>query len=658
MKKPLSTLFLAGLILLLGGCGQGETDGAGEAPSAAAETATAAGVDAEVEAYYAAHPEFFGFKTPADLPADLTWTSNEHLPEIGSPEARKGGTQYGALQDFPRTLRTVGPDSNGGFRPFLLDDVGMTLAHVHPETLELYPGLAESWAVDWDNQTVYTKLDPAATWSDGEPITADDYLFMFWFYRSPYIMAPWYDNFYSTKYTNITRYDDHTISISMAERKPDMDELGMLLRPVPRHFYRQMDDDFSERYQWEFEPTPGPYIVRDQDIRKGRSIALTRLENWWARDKKHWRYRFNPDRIQLSVIRDASKMFEAFKRGDIDQFGLGLAEYWYEKLPDSDPDVQAGYIHKTVFHNQRPRPPFGLWINTAQPLLDNRDIRVGIAHATNWDMVIEKFFRGDNERLDTANDGFGEFSHPTLKAREFDIARAQEHFARAGFSRRGADGILVNEAGQRLSFNLSTGYETMRDVLTILRQEAAKAGLDLRLEVLDGTVGWKQVQEKQHEISFLAFGRFLEQYPRFWEHYHSDNAWDRAFLEDGSVNPDRQPKTQTNNLEAFALLEMDQLIERYRASSDREEMIALSHQMIALHHEHASFVPGFYQGFFRVGHWRWVRYPDGFSYKHSDGAGELFVHWIDTDMKEETLAARRSGKTFEPSITVYDQWAE
>ncbi len=658
MKQPLPTLFLASLVLLLGGCGQAENDGTREASNAAQEAATGAAVDAEVEAFYAANPDFFGFKTLADLPPGLEWTSNEHLPEIGSPEARKGGTQYGALQDFPRTLRTVGPDSNGGFRPFLLDDVGMTLTHQHPETLELYPGLAESWAVDWENQTVYAKLDPAATWSDGQPITADDYLFMFWFYRSPYIMAPWYNNFYSTKYTNISRYDDHTISISMAERKPDMDELGLLLRPVPRHFYRQMDEDFSEHYQWEFEPTPGPYIVRDQDIRKGRSIALTRLENWWARDKKHWRYRFNPDRIQLSVIRDAAKMFEAFKRGDLDQFGLGLAEYWYEKLPDSDPDVQAGYIHKTVFYNQRPRPPFGLWINTAQPLLDNRDIRIGIGHATNWDMVIEKFFRGDNERLDTANDGFGEFSHPTLKAREFDLAKAQEHFARAGFSRRGADGILVNDAGQKLSFNLSTGYETMRDVLTILRQEAAKAGLDLRLEILDGTVGWKQVQEKQHDISFLAFGRFLEEYPRFWEHYHSDNAWDRAFLEDGSVNPDRQPKTQTNNLEAFALLEMDQLIERYRASSDRDEMIALSHQMIALHHEHASFVPGFYQGFFRVGHWRWVRYPEGFSYKHSDGPGELFVHWIDTEMKEETLAARRTGKTFPPSITVYDQWAE
>jgi microcin C transport system substrate-binding protein len=80
--------------------------------------------------------------------------------------------------------------------------------------------------------------------------------------------------------------------------------------------------------------------------------------------------------------------------------------------------------------------------------------------------------------------------------------------------------------------------------------------------------------------------------------------------------------------------------------------------MIQLHHDHASFIPGFYQDFYRFANWRWVRYPKGLSYKHSDGPGELFVHWIDTEMKEETLEARRTGKTFEPAITVYDQWEQ
>ncbi len=295
-------------------------------------------------------------------------------------------------------------------------------------------------------------------------------------------------------------------------------------------------------------------------------------------------------------------------------------------------------------------------MNTSKPLLDNRDIRVGINYATNWDLVIEKFFRGDYTRMQTSSDGYGEFTHPSLSSRPFDIEQALASFAAAGFTQRGPDGILVNEAGKRLSFTLSTGYEAMKDVLTILKEEAAKAGLEFRLEVLDGTAGWKKVQEKQHDIHFSAFGVSLELYPRFWETYHSDNAYDQAFLEDGSVNPDRKVKTQTNNLEAMAVKEMDEMIDAYRDSSSKEEMIDLAHRMTALHHEHASFVPGFYQPFYRVGHWRWLRYPEFFNHKHSSNAGRYFVHWIDTDIKEETREAIDNGETFEPQINVYDQF--
>ena len=52
---------------------------------------------AEVEAYYAGKPDFFRFKTLADLPTDLEWQDGGHLSEIGSPESKKGGTQYGRM---------------------------------------------------------------------------------------------------------------------------------------------------------------------------------------------------------------------------------------------------------------------------------------------------------------------------------------------------------------------------------------------------------------------------------------------------------------------------------------------------------------------------------------------------------------------------------
>lgn len=641
-------LTLTATLLVLNGCGGGEDKSKPAEP--------APDITPEVQAYYKAHPDFFTFKTIADLPKDLTWQDGMNLPEIGSDDAKKGGTQYAALQDFPRTLRTVGPDSNGSFRTFLLDDVALPLADRHPNDFDFYPGLATAWAVDHATKTVYVKLDPNARWSDGVPVTTDDFMFMFFFYQSKYIVAPWYNNWYGTQYTNITKYDDHTFSISVPEDKPNMDARVLGLNGVPEHFYKELGDDYVQRYQWKFVPTTGAYIVRPEDVDKGRSIALTRLKDWWAKDKKFYKNRYNPDRIQFSVIRDTSKIFEAFRRGDIDEFGLNLAEYWYDKLPNDDADVKNGYIHKAVFYNQKPRPPYGLYINTSQHLLDNQDIRVGINYATNWQLVIDKFFRGDYERLNTAQQGYGEFTDDSIKARPFDVDKALEYFAKAGFTKRGPDGILVNDKGERLSFDLSTGYEALKDILTILKQEAAKAGLEYRLEVLDSTADWKKVQEKKHDLDLVAFNFSLEMYPRFWEMYDSSNAYDKPFLDDCKVNPDRKVKTQTNNLEEIANCQMDQWIAAYRKSSDKAEMIDLAHKMEKLHYDMASFVPGFYQPFYRLGYWRWVHFPDDFNEKYSGYAGQYFVSWIDPQEKKDTLEARNNGKTFPQSIKTYDQY--
>ncbi|MBD3645935.1 MAG: ABC transporter substrate-binding protein, partial [Pseudomonadales bacterium] len=121
MKKYLSLSLLAPFVLLLLGCGPSSDDSESMEP--------APDVTAEVQEYYASKPEFFTFKTLADLPTDLTWQDGSHLSDIGSPEAKKGGTDYDRLQAFPRTLRTVGPDSNDSFRTCILDSTSATIGH-------------------------------------------------------------------------------------------------------------------------------------------------------------------------------------------------------------------------------------------------------------------------------------------------------------------------------------------------------------------------------------------------------------------------------------------------------------------------------------------------------------------------------------------------
>lgn len=639
------------LILLLGACSN-DTEKNIEVENLPDNTG-------EVKAYYAANSEFFSFKSLADLPDDLVWDNGSKLSEFGSPDAIKGGTQYSSLQDFPRTLRHVGPDSNGSFRRWILDDVSMSVAHTHPNHSDQYfPGLATHWAVSPKRKTTYIKLNPAARWSDGEKVTADDYLFSFFFYRSTDIVAPWYNNWYSTMYTNITRYDDYTISISIPNVKPDMHARTLSLSPTPQHFYKELGDDFIERYQWRFVPTTGAYQIKQSDIKKGRSITLSKVDNWWAKDQKFWRYRFNANKIQFNIIRDNAKVFESFLRGDLDQFNLNLAEYWYDKLANDHDNVAKGYIHKTTFYNQHPRPTYGLWINSSKPFLNQEDIRIGINYAANWDLVIKKYFRGDYERLRSTADGYGEFTHPTLMPREFNIELALKHFALAGFTTRNEDGILINNEKQKLAFTLTTGYEALENVLTILKEEAAKAGLELRIEVLDSTAAWKKAQEKKHDILFSAFGVGLEMYPRYWETYHSVNAYDQAFLADGSTNPERKLKTQSNNLELVANPEIDAMIDLYRDSSDKQEMIGLAHKLDEALFDYASFSPGFKQSYFRIGYWRWIKHPDGFSQKHRSNSNQFFTYWIDQDAKKETLDARRTGLKFEPEINIFDQYRQ
>ncbi|MBD3648469.1 MAG: hypothetical protein HUJ31_13680, partial [Pseudomonadales bacterium] len=60
----------------------------------------------------------------------------------------------------------------------------------------------------------------------------------------------------------------------------------------------------------------------------------------------------------------------------------------------------------------------------------------------------------------------------------------------------------------------------------------------------------------------------------------------------------------------------------------------------------------------RVGYWRWVRFPAFFTLRPSSSATQFFIHWIDPEIREETLDARREGRSLEPHIEVYDQFRE
>ena len=50
---------------------------------------------------------------------------------------------------------------------------------------------------------------------------------------------------------------------------------------------------------------------------------------------------------------------------------------------------------------------------------------------------------------------------------------------------------------------LPTGYRHLEDVLVVLKEQAKKAGLELKLKVLEPTAAWKAANEKKSPGRFF-----------------------------------------------------------------------------------------------------------------------------------------------------------
>lgn len=65
------------------------------------------------------------------------------------------------------------------------------LTTVHPKTLEIEPGVAQSWELSADGLRYTFHLNPAARWSNGDPLTAEDFLFAYERILTPAMGAPY-----------------------------------------------------------------------------------------------------------------------------------------------------------------------------------------------------------------------------------------------------------------------------------------------------------------------------------------------------------------------------------------------------------------------------------------------------------------------------------
>nr|MBA2666530.1 ABC transporter substrate-binding protein [Trueperaceae bacterium] len=181
-----------------------------------------------------------------------------------------------------------------------------------------------------------------------------------------------------------------------------------------------------------------------------------------------------------------------FLAGEIDLFGprnlddIGVINVAIQNQ-DIDATVIEGYggagsSQFIVFNWNLESNPF------LQNVFRNADFRRAMNHLVDRDTIIDLVYSGAAEPMHTGvylpNDFWLDDSVTTY---DFDPERASELLARAGFSRRGGDGILVDAEGRRLSFRLATnaGNNQREQIIQIFADTVRDVGVDVQTEPLD-----------------------------------------------------------------------------------------------------------------------------------------------------------------------------
>jgi microcin C transport system substrate-binding protein len=573
------------------------------------------------------------------LPEKLVWYTSR--PGVfGSPRAKQGGTFRGYIAEFPDTFRTVGPNANGGYRPYFT--TSPLLVDINGETKEWMPAMATDWAFGADGKSMYFKLNEKARWTDGMPVTSADYTFMLAMMRSPNIQDPWYNEFYTKQVVDVAAFGDYVIRITAGVPMAHDDLLyNVSLSPRPRHFYGgEIKKDWVDAYQWTFEPTAGPYYL--DSYKKGDSLVFKKVKDWWGYQYDYNRYRFNVDVLEFHVITGGNDIVRNyFYNGQIDTYPLIIPQEWAD-AETHDP-VKKGYIDRQYNFYVPLTGVSGIMLNVKDPLFADVRVRRGLYYAINIQKMIDTTLRGEYSRYH--NIGLAHvfagltFDDDSIRKPDFDPGKAGELFDAAGWSTYGADGIRTNGHGDRLSFELLYQSPNHTERLSVLKEEAKKAGVEIQLKLMQQGA-FTAVREKKFQAWWGGMSTSL--YDDYWEYFHSVNA----------------SKTQTNNFWGYADKDMDKLLDAFRSESDLAKKAALDRQIQKKVDQAALVIPNYYVPYWRGGAWKWVRFPAWLSQKYYDDFYDPFssttgytgYFWIDNDIKKEVLDAQRGGKEYAPRI--------
>ena len=459
------------------------------------------------------------------------------------------------------------------------------------------PVLAERWEVSPDGLEYTIHLRKNAMWQPyvdpvtkkempAKPVTAGDFLFYWNTIQNQNIPGADPMRTYYEDMEGIEVVDDHTFKVRWRQPYSMAESFTLGMMPLPEHYYRPDPEWTDERFAEEFISSPrnqwvvgtGPYKLIKWD--KNEGVTMERDENYFGPAAF-----IKTQRIRL--IPDNSVSFLEFKSGNIDRYGLQPAQ-WHEETPEPDfqlvtPDIETANADSREWDRRKKAGELPedyrfekfqyvsqswsyIGYNLQRPLFQDREVRLALTHLIDRRRILDEVYLGLGSVISGPFIPQSPYYNHNVQPIPFDIDKAGEILAAAGWEDTDGDGILDKDydgSGVRkpfqFTFNVIASSTTSRKVAAIVEQDMLKAKIKMDIKPIEWSVYTQQLENREFDVCSLGWAGGVEGDPyQIWHgsgakrkassnHIGYDSPEANRLIEEGRRTVDKQKRYEIYN---------------------------------------------------------------------------------------------------------------